>query len=193
MSYASGLNYFFQKNSTIYHLCVLNFPCIINIIVVFLGDMKFLGYFILFALFSISCIEGPVVEQDLFLNVPDGKAVVIIRHFSFLDRTAEQRGMTTEEYRQYLVQRYGETRSLRIVRNNGPFSTSTEIGVIEIQTISESFAGLECAEITGAVLRLDPGEYEVYDNEVTFNLKGRFFLDSNDYLQDCIVERVSHD
>ncbi len=143
-------------------------------------------------LFS-GCIEGPAVEQDLLVDIPDGKAYVIIRQPSFLDRTAEQRGMTPDEYQQYLLEKYGKTRSLSVEIDNGPFTTNSEIGTLEVQTIPESYAGLECAEIDGGDLKLAPGAYEVYDNEVTFDFLGSFSLDSNDYLRDCIVEVVSHE
>ena len=77
-------------------------------------------------LFS-GCIEGPAVEQDLLVDIPDGKAYVIIRQPSFLDRTAEQRGMTPDEYQQYLLEKYGKTRSLSVEIDNGPFTTNSEI------------------------------------------------------------------
>ena len=92
-----------------------------------------------------------------------------------------------------MLEKYGKTRSLSVEIDNGPFTTNSEIGTIEVQTIPESYAGLECAEIDGGDLKLAPGAYEVYDNEVTFDFLGSFFLDSNDYLRDCIVEVVSHE
>lgn len=143
-------------------------------------------------LLTVGCIEGPTVEQDSNFTIPDGKALVIIRHFWFLDRTAEQRGMTIEEYKDYLISVFGETRNIRVARSNGSFNTPTLIGEYEIDTIAKEYSGVDCTTIQGAAVRLNPGEYIIYDNEVSGEPIRSFFIDSNDYLGDCKVESISH-
>lgn len=143
-------------------------------------------------IFMSGCVEGPTVQQDTEVGIPDGRALVIIRHYSISEFTAGQQGMSIEEYEQYLISVFGETRDILVMRDNGFNMEPSVVAELTIPTLSLRNQGGGCDDTAGARLRVEPGNYGIFDNEVSDEGVSSFLVRSSDYLEDCQIISISH-
>lgn len=106
-----------------------------------------------------ACIEGPELEQDPFNDVPDGRFPVILQHAN--ERYLwVQSGLDSAQYAQYLLDKFGPTRSILIrERFDGQ-----EIAELEVPTVSSYLEG-PCNLLDGALIELYEGSYQIVENE----------------------------
>lgn len=113
----------------------------------------------LFPLLTLSCIEGPELEENIFYRPPDGKVAIIF-----------YKNISPSEYRynqadslpfvDSILNVFGPNRSLGI----RDLSTGEVTHTFELPTITKRDIGSrECHEYNGVGILLDQGEYQVLD------------------------------
>ncbi len=146
---------------------------------------------IILGIWSTSCIEGPTVNQDINVSIPDGKALVIIEFREPSSREADRLNLTMAEYEEYLLSIYGESVTVNVEGRLAGESQAQNFGIFELQLIHNNVSSQDCIQSNGLRLRLEPGRYGLTDIEITGRPIGSFWVYTEDNLEDCKFERVN--